>query len=302
MIQHLLRGGALLRVGHQHLAHHVLGSLRDLVPGIRSQIVLTLENLVEDGLLGLRPERRHTREEDVQDHPRAPDVRLVAVVALQNLRRDVVGGAHDVVKVLLGLEVGRQAEIDSLDRRVRFRRLQHEVLGLQIAVDDAQVVAVRDGSHHRSEDGRRVLLGVVPPGDDAVEELAALAQLHDDVDVLAALVGVDELDDVRVIAEVVEDADLAAHVLDVLSAHQLSLRDRLARGFALGRLVGDEVGGAELALAELLLGLESRGSFGVRGAGRGRGRLIGAEDFWDAFGSRRGAGGRGGEARTLWKT
>ena len=170
-------------------------------------------------------------------------------------------------------------------------------------MDDAQVVAVRDGSHHRSEDGRRVLLGVVPPGDDAVEELAALAQLHDDVDVLAALVGVDELDDVQVIAEVVEDADLAAHVLDVLRAHQLSLRDRLARGLTLGHLVGDEVGGAELALAELLLGLESRGAFGV-GARAGAGDDSSGLNF--IFGTHLGVGGarggQGGEARTLWKT
>jgi len=42
--------------------------------------------------------------------------------------------------------------------------------------------------------------GVVALGDDAVEELAALAELHDDVDVLAALVRVDELDDVGVVA------------------------------------------------------------------------------------------------------
>jgi len=99
-------------------------------------------------------------------------------------------------------------------------------------------------------------------GDDAVEELAALAELHDDVDVLAALVRVDELDDVGVVAEVVQDADLASNVFHVLGAHQLSLGDGLARSLALGLLVGDEVGGTELAFTELLWWLE--------GLGRGR--------------------------------
>lgn len=60
----------------------------------------------------------------------------------------------------------------------------------------------------------------------------------------------------------VQDADLASHVFDILGAHQLSLGDGLARSLALGLLVGDEVGGAELAFTELLWWLE--------GLGRGR--------------------------------
>lgn len=60
----------------------------------------------------------------------------------------------------------------------------------------------------------------------------------------------------------VQDADLASNVFDILGAHKLSLGDGLARSLALGLLVGDEVGGTELAFTELLCGLE--------GLGRGR--------------------------------
>ena len=67
----------------------------------------------------------------------------------------------------------------------------------------------------------------------------------------------------------VQDADLASHVFDILGAHQLSLGDGLARSLALGLLVGDEVGGAELAFTELLWRLEGlvrgRASGGVGG-------------------------------------
>ena len=60
----------------------------------------------------------------------------------------------------------------------------------------------------------------------------------------------------------VQDADLASNVFDILGAHKLSLGDGLARSLALGLLVGDEVGGTELAFTELLWRLE--------GLGRGR--------------------------------
>jgi TM2 domain-containing membrane protein YozV len=71
---------------------------------------------------------------------------------------------------------------------------------------------------------------------------------------------------------VVQDADLASNVFHIFGAHQLSLGDGLARGFALGLLVGDEVGGTELAFTELLWWLEGlgrgRASGGVGGSRR----------------------------------
>lgn len=48
------------------------------------------------------------------------------------------------------------------------------------------------------------------------------------------------------------DLNLPPHVLIVLPAEELPLRDRFAGVEILGGLVGAEIGGAELALAELL--------------------------------------------------
>lgn len=94
-------------------------------------------------------------------------------------------------------------------------------------------------------------LGVVALGDDPVEELPALAELHDEVDGVAVLVHVPELDDVAVAGEVVHDLDLAADVVGVVAAEELAGRDGLAGVAAARAEVGGEDGDAELAPAEL---------------------------------------------------
>ena len=70
--------------------------------------------------------------------------------------------------------------------------------------------------------------GVVPPRHDAVEELPALAELHDEVHGIVVLVGVPERDDVGVLGEVAHDLHLPAHVLDVDGGAELLLGDGLA--------------------------------------------------------------------------
>jgi hypothetical protein len=112
--------------------------------------------------------------------------------------------------------------------------------------DPHGVTAVHDGDDLAAERGSGAL-GVVSPGEDAVEELPALAELHDEVDRVAVLVGAPELDDVAVSREVVHDLHLPADVLDVVAVDELPGGDGLA-GEALPRLaVRDEVGDPELA-------------------------------------------------------
>lgn len=94
-------------------------------------------------------------------------------------------------------------------------------------------------------------LGVVALGSDPIEELAAGAEFHDQIDRLAVLVNAFELNDVTVAGEVVHDLDLAADVIDVVLAAELASGDALAGELLAGGAVGDEVGDAELAAAEL---------------------------------------------------
>lgn len=49
----------------------------------------------------------------------------------------------------------------------------------QVFVRRSRVMQLRDRVHQGAYDVPRVSLGVVPPGDDTVEEIAALEKLHD---------------------------------------------------------------------------------------------------------------------------
>jgi len=149
------------------------------------------------------------------------------------------------------LEEDGEAEVRGLERGVLLVIEEQEVLGLEIPVEDAHgVAAVDDGDDLAAERGGGAL-GVVALGDDAVEELPALAELHDEVDRVPVLVGSPELDDVAVAREVVHDLHLPAHVLDVVSVDELPRGDGLAGEALPGLPVRDEVGDPELAPPEL---------------------------------------------------
>jgi hypothetical protein len=117
---------------------------------------------------------------------------------------------------------------------------------------DAERVAPLHHPNNRPGELRGGALCVVALGDDAVEELAAGAELHDEVDEERVLVGAADADDVGVLGEMVHDLDLAPHVLVVLAAQQLALGDGLARVLGAVRLAHALVRGAELPLPQLL--------------------------------------------------
>lgn len=79
--------------------------------------------------------------------------------------------------------------------------------------------------HNLAAEPCRRALGVMPLGDDPIEELAAGAQLHHQMHVVPILEHLLELHYVAVSGEVVHDLDFAADVGDVVGA------DELARGY-----------------------------------------------------------------------
>ena len=118
-------------------------------------------------------------------------------------------------------------------------------------MDNPERVARLDDTNDDSRELGRFALAELPALDDAVEQLAAGAELHHNVNVLRVLVGALDGDDVPVAREVVHDLDLAADVLDVLLGDELPLGYGLAGVVHPGGEVGAEVGGAELPLPEL---------------------------------------------------
>ncbi|WVZ69614.1 hypothetical protein U9M48_018379, partial [Paspalum notatum var. saurae] len=197
------------------------------------------------------PKRRNTGQKDVKNHPSTPYVSLCPIVPFQNLRSNIIRASHKILESLPCIIQDGEAKVRGLERRVLLVAEEEEVLWLEIPVEDPHgVAAVHDGDDLAAERCGGAL-GVVAPGDDAVEELPALAELHDEVDGVSVLVCAAELDDVAVAREVVHDLHLPAHVLDVVAVDELAGGDGLA-GEAPPRVaVRDEVGDPELAPPQL---------------------------------------------------
>ena len=143
-----------------------------------------------------------------------------------------------------------EAEIGGLERGVVVEGVEEEVLGLEVAVDDAEGVAGLDDGDDGAEEAGGLALGEVAFGDDAVEELAALAEVHDEVDGGGVLVGALDANDVGVLGEMVHYLNLTPHVLVVLGAQQFPLGDGLASQLLPRRLVHAQERRPELTFAQ----------------------------------------------------
>lgn len=128
---------------------------------------------------------------------------------------------------------------------------EEEIFGLEIPMHDPQGVAAVDDGDNLPAQGGSGSLGIMSLGDDPIEELAALAQFHDEIDGVAVLEGASQLDDVPVAGEVVHDLDLAADVVHVVVVEELAGGDGLAGQLLMGLLVGHKVGHPELTTAQL---------------------------------------------------
>lgn len=149
------------------------------------------------------------------------------------------------------LEEHGEPEVRSFKRRGLLRTEKQEVLGLQVPVHDTHRVAVVHHGHDLPAEVGGGSLGVVALGYDAVEELAAGAELHDEIDGVAVLVRALELHYVAVSGQVVHDLDLPADVLHVVAVDELARGYGLAGELLLRLLVSHQVGHAELAPTQL---------------------------------------------------
>jgi hypothetical protein len=167
-------------------------------------------------------------------------------------RRGVVGG-----EVRLA-EVGDQR----VRRRARLRRVEQNVLGLEVAVVDAAAVDgghraghLREEAHRRAEPlARRQRAGAALQPD---RQRAGVGQLHDVVRPPArrALPDLFDQDDAVAALDRLEQPDLAEHRGPVRVAGREELdRDALVRQPVLGLVDGPEGAGAQFAEEEVALG------------------------------------------------
>jgi hypothetical protein len=250
VLECLLRGDALRGCVREHLRDESLRLLRDALPvGVVERVLPGLDCL-HDLDVGGTVEGRVSAQEDVQDDSARPHVALLVVVAEEDFGSDVVGSAVLLVHLFSFLVLHGDSKVDDFELCVGLLGLDEEVLGFEVAVDDAFLVAVVD----RRQDLAHVLcclfLGERVELLYFVEELSSRAVLLDEVVVFVVLVELDEFDDVGMV-ETLEDAHLGQQFLSGLLLHG-RLLDHLHGADDLGLLVRDETHLAVRTLAQHL--------------------------------------------------
>jgi len=144
-------------------------------------IVASHDLLVEFAGAGVL-EGQVAAEHGVEDDAAAPDVcpQTVVAFARYHFGSSVAGTAAGGLEPLAGLVVVGESEVYDFDV---VAVVEEEVLGLEVAVDDAVLVDVVDACDDLLHEGDGLLLAESLVLDDVVEELAALCVLHDEVDV-----------------------------------------------------------------------------------------------------------------------
>lgn len=115
-------------------------------------------------------------------------------------------------------EENRETKIGGLDRGIFRLVKEKEVLWLEVPVNDSHGMASMNNLDNGSQERGCCSLGVVSFGNDAIEELATGAELHNKMNRVLVLVGAFELDDVGLAGEVVHDLHFSPNVLNVLLA------------------------------------------------------------------------------------
>ena len=178
-------------------------------------------------------------------------------LTLALLGRHVVRRAHDragarlVRDLLLGLRELREAEVEHLDEVLGAASLQEkDVLGLEIAVDDAVLVGRVEGVRDLRADHHGTRRIEVPLAFEAIGQRLALQVLHDEIELATrrrAEVG--DVDDVLV-ADLVDRLRFLHEARDDLGvARQLGV-DRLERDLLANNRVLGEVHHAHAPLAQ----------------------------------------------------
>ena len=94
-------------------------------------------------------------------------------------------------------------------------------------MDNSHVVAMGDNADNYTDDRCRVILGVTSLLHDGVEELPTVADVHGKAYIALVVVDPADAHNVGVTRKVVHDLHLAAYIVDLLGAAQLTLGDHL---------------------------------------------------------------------------
>jgi len=181
MLEGLGGRGSLLRVVGEEGADEALAVLRDGLPDAVIEGESTLAHLLHDILIRLTIEGRHTRKNDVSDDTGGPDIALLVVVLVEDLRGDIVGGSKLFVKVTVGVEDEGGTEVNDLDLIELLVLLKQNILGLKITVNNVSLMAVVDAGKDLLHQNCATSLSEFTTLKDFIEEFTTLADFSDKI-------------------------------------------------------------------------------------------------------------------------
>ena len=206
MSQGIHSGEARLDILLHELGHQVFRLFTDRGPGLTSETPHTLLDL-GNNLIVTAIERRRTTQHDVKHDSDRPQVTLLRVVALENLRRNVVRCAIHLVHDRIWLAVVmRCAEVDHLDRSA-IVDIDEDVLRFQVAMRHVPPMAVGDGLKDLLGNDGRFVLGEDSARSDLLKEFTTVTELCHQEDIALVLVDLVESHDVGMV-QVGEDVNL----------------------------------------------------------------------------------------------
>ena len=147
----LLSIEALVGVGDEQFTDEVLCLRGDGRPRRRVEVILAALNLLKELEVILVVERWGAREQDEEDDGHAPEIASIFVRLLgKNFGCDVTWRAARCGRQLFFVDEASEAEVRYLNDRLGEVLLREEqVLGLDVPVDDAKLVAIDKGIKDR---------------------------------------------------------------------------------------------------------------------------------------------------------
>lgn len=156
-----------------------------------------MQNSLHDFIVGGAVERRIAAEENVRDDTQTPNVTFLVIVFFEHFWSDVVGRPHLDGEFLFLDDFSRSSEIDELEVKLVLPQLfEDNVFGLQVAVNDVQLVEVENSGEDLGDNSADLLLGERALFGDLVKEFSPVEILSDDVERTLGLVVLDDSDDV----------------------------------------------------------------------------------------------------------
>lgn len=262
--------------GHHHFDHGGSAGGEGGVDVVRGYKRL-LEVLVHDGGGGGRLEGDAAGDHVVEGCAEGVDVGAVVDVDLSAnlLGADVVGCSVGAAGLGHGgFEVGHFAGETHVGELGDMLAGEHDIFGLDVAVDEAAFVGVVEGFGDLGDDFEGFFFGEGLSGGEFVVDGAAFDELHDEVVEAAGLTDVNGLDDV-VVVELSGGASLAVEAVDEFAVFGHTSREDLDGDDAIEAKLAGAIDGCHCARADLIENLVAGDLLG--GAG-GAGVIVGADD------------------------